>query len=131
MMKLINSFIVIYRTKYFIRGLNMNYIKLYLSTHLKYWWLYIILLVTLFYGSIFGMISVYLLAGIGIPENTAWIIGTSIGGLIFSSPLVYVNYKVAANYISSNNSRINIFLLTIFNHLVTYIISLAIFKISL
>lgn len=109
----------------------MNYIKLYFITHLKYWWMYLISIGTLIFGYVFLMFGVLFLSNWGIDEVVAWIIGLIISSVFISIPMVYVNYKVASNYISKNNKRINIFVLTACNHMVSYLVYLTVLLIIL
>jgi len=109
----------------------MNYIRLYFITHLKYWWVYLISIGTLIFGYVFSMFSALFLANWGIDEVIAWVTGLIIASVIISMPMVYVNYKVAYNYISKSNKKINLFVLAACNHLVTYLVYLAVLLIIL
>lgn len=104
----------------------MRYLKKYISIHLKYWWLYLISIGTLFYGTIFLLLSVSFLAMYGMNEVMAWIISILIGNVVCSFPLIYVNRKIALEHISQHNKNTNVALLTIYNHMITYIVYLAI-----
>lgn len=105
----------------------MNYIKLYFGTHLKYWWAYLISICILIFAYTIGMFCFAILSSMGMLDITAWVIGIIIGGLIFSSPLIFVNHKIALIYAASNDIKINIYILTIFNQFISFIISTTIY----
>ena len=52
------------------------------------------------FGIAFSLGIALYLANWGIHDSVAWIIGLIIASVIISMPMLYVNYKVASNYIS-------------------------------
>ena len=61
------------------------------------------------FGIAFSLGIALYLANWGIHDSVAWIIGLIIAAsVIISMPMLYVNYKVASNYISKSNKKISI-----------------------
>jgi|GEM_PF-3677604 len=107
--------------------LHVGYIKLYLTVHLKHWWVYLLSIGTLFIGYVFSMFGVFFGVSLGFNGYLVWIIQMIIGTLIFSAPLVYVNYKVALEYCLRSDKKCSVASLTFCNHILTYLLYLGIF----
>ncbi|MGF7047666.1 putative membrane protein YqjE [Paenibacillus sp. DS2015] len=105
----------------------MNYIKLFLLTHLKYWWIYFAVIFT----SLFGLLVALLFVG---RVLYAWSIYPEVNlvasslttSMIGAAPLLMVNYKVA-----QSSKKENIVALTMLNHFITMVAFYAIAHFSL
>ncbi len=99
----------------------MNYIRLYFTTHFQHWRMYLISLLVSLFGVILSLFLAFFLGSLGMSNTASFIICMFVGSLINSSPIIYVNYKIAVSYLMRRNQRRIIFL-TICNHLVTFFV---------
>ncbi|WP_291652065.1 hypothetical protein [Clostridium sp.] len=100
----------------------MDYLKLYYKGHLKYWYMYFAIIVAVIPGYTISLIFSWLLANLGLNEFIAFLIAILIGGAIFSLPLLFSNYKISKDILIKGKSEINIYFLTLLNHIPSYLI---------
>lgn len=105
----------------------MAYLKNYVLTHLKHWWMYIVS----FFTSLFGLFVALLfvmryLGAMDVPASINLVATSLTGSLIGALPILTVNYKVALN-----SKKQNLIPLTIINHCITIIVFYALMHFSL
>lgn len=108
----------------------MDYIKFYIKMHVKNWVWYVLSLFMLIPAWL-SMLVGFFLGSFGIPEAIASIINLLLAAFILSSPVLYVNYIIAKNYLEDNNKSRSVIFLTATNHVATYLIYFIIFFILL
>lgn len=104
------------------KGIFMNYLKNYIITHLKFWWLYIVAIFSSLFGMFFVVIFVgRLLDSMSIKSSVNLVLSSLIAAFIGGLPIVYTNFCAA-----KNNENRGIVIKTIINHFITIIVFYAI-----
>lgn len=105
----------------------MNYIRKYALTHLKFWWLYIISIFSSLFGMFFSVVFVVrLLDSMNVGSRINLIVCSFIAAFIGGLPVLYANFIVA-----KNNKNKGVIIITILNHLITFIVFYIIMHFSL
>lgn len=107
----------------------LDYIKLYFITHIRFWRLYLLSVVTLFVGIVVSLMFAWFLAAWGVSDIIAWITAFILGRAIGSSPLIYPNDIVVTEYLGTNKKDFKGYLLFIINHFVSYCLYLILYYI--
>lgn len=99
----------------------MEYTKIYIKTHIKFFGVYL-LSIPMLLPAMISILFGFFLMSIGVSEDNSMIIILLIAGLILSSPVITINYFIARDYKKEHNLDNNVYVMTVLNHLVTYIV---------
>jgi hypothetical protein len=73
------------------------------------------------------MLIAVAMAEAGINEYIIWVVTLTISVFAFSSPILFINHRVAVLYSLGAKKKVNVRALTTYNHLVTFFVYLAIY----
>jgi hypothetical protein len=94
-----------------------KYSKLFITTHLSYWYIYLISILFILFASIVTLISIPFSLAVLTSDKNAHIMSALVFTIISSFLLLLPNYKVARNYDVSTNGIV-VIIVTLCNHLI-------------
>ena len=99
----------------------MTYLKNYIVTHLKFWWLYMVAILSSSFGLLFAVLVIGRQADAwGVAPGINLLASSLVAAAIGSLPIIY------ANNMAAKRSGGNMILKTIINHLLTVVVFYAI-----